>query len=122
MENLNNNDEKILISGELYTLDEIKANKLLLSKYKKKLYQKQYMNNYMKEYNKKLKEKDIEAFRAKNAEIYKKRYHSNEEFRKKVLQKSKEYSLKKKGKTTNDIKKYRKFYLSDDGDLIEIIE
>ncbi len=33
-ENLNNN-EKISIAGELYTLDEIKADKILLRKYKK---------------------------------------------------------------------------------------
>jgi len=34
---------------------------------------------------------------------------------------SKIYSLKK-GKTIDDIKKYKKNYLSDDGDLIEIID
>ena len=76
----------------------------------------------MKEYNKKQKEKDIDAYRAKNAEKSKKKYHENEEFRKKALLKSKIYSLKKKGKTKDDIKKYRKFYLSDDGVLIEIID
>jgi hypothetical protein len=120
-ENLNNN-EKISIAGELYTLDEIKADKILLRKYKKKLYQKQYINNYMKEYNKKQKEKDIDGYRAKLNESKKKKYATNEEFRKKVLQKAKEYSAKKRGKTIEETKKYRKFYMSDDGDYIEIIE
>lgn len=120
-ENLNNN-EKVLISGILYTLDEIKADKFLLRKYKKKVYQKQYINNYMKEYNKKQKEKDIDGYRAKLNESKKKKYATNDEFRKKVLQKAKEYNAKKRGKNLTEIKKYRKFYMSDDGNLIEIIE
>ena len=120
-ENLNNN-EKVLISGILYTLDEIKADKFLLRKYKKKVYQKQYINNYMKEYNKKQKEKDIDGYRAKLNESKKKKYATNDEFRKKVLQKAKEYNAKKRGKNLTEIKKYRKFYMSDDGNLIEIID
>lgn len=129
MENVINNeqvneqvDEKILISGVLYTLDEIKDNKLLLQKYRKKLYQKQYINNYMREYNKKQKEKDYEAFRAKKNEYSRKLYATNAEFRKSRLEQVKVCQRKKRGVTKAEIKKYRKFYMSDDGDLIEIIE
>lgn len=115
-------NEKISISGVLYTLDEIKADKILLQKYKKKLYQKAYITNYMKQYNQKLKEKDYEAYRAKQNEYSRKLYATNAEFRKKRLEKIKECQRKKRGVTSADIKKYRKFYLSDDGELIEIIE
>ena len=117
-----NNNDKILMSGIFYTLDEIKADKKLLQKYRKKLYQKQYINNYMKEYNKKLKEKDIDAYRAKNNEKSRKIYAKNEEYRKKQRENARNYALKKRGKTKEEVKKYRKFLLSDDGQFIEIFE
>lgn len=130
MENNNNNveqvnaqdAEKIVISGVEYTLDEIKADKILLQKYKKKLWQKEYITNYMRQYNQKLKEQDYEAYRTKKNEYSRKLYATNEEFRKNRLKQVKECQRKKKGIIDANIKKYRKFYLSDDGVLIEIFE
>jgi len=115
-------NEKISICGVLYTLAEIKADKILLQKYRKKLYQKQYINTYMKEYNKKQKEKDYEAYRAKKNEYSRKLYATNDEYRKNRLEQVKVCQRKKRGVTKAEVKKYRKFYLSDDGDLIEIFE